>query len=119
MTKSTWRDDLRWPPSSWKGGRDQIGIGGRLRRNPQVFGVAHPETVVLTTPNAEYNARYETLDEGALRHVDHRFEWTRREFAGWAQKTAVRFGYRVTFDEIGETDPELGASTQMGVFTCI
>jgi 3' terminal RNA ribose 2'-O-methyltransferase Hen1 len=84
-----------------------------------VFGVAHPKTVVLTTPNAEYNARYETLDEGELRHADHRFEWTRSEFTEWAQKTAVKFGYEVTFDQIGETDPELGASTQMGVFTCI
>jgi len=84
-----------------------------------VFSVAHPKTVVLTTPNAEYNARYETLDEGSLRHADHRFEWTRSEFTEWAQKTAVKFGYRVTFDEIGETVPELGASTQMVVFTCI
>jgi hypothetical protein len=25
-----------WPPSNWNGGRDQIGIGGRLRWNPQV-----------------------------------------------------------------------------------
>ena len=24
-----------WPPSNWNGGRDQIGIGGRLRWNPQ------------------------------------------------------------------------------------
>jgi hypothetical protein len=38
MTKSTWRDDLRWPPSNRNGGRDQIGIGGRDRRNLQ--GVA-------------------------------------------------------------------------------
>ena len=41
MTQVTCRDDLRWPPSSWKGGRDQIGIGGRLRRNPH-FGRMAP-----------------------------------------------------------------------------
>ena len=34
MTKTGLRDDATWPPSSWNGGRDQIGIGGRLRRNP-------------------------------------------------------------------------------------
>jgi 3' terminal RNA ribose 2'-O-methyltransferase Hen1 len=84
-----------------------------------VFGVAHPRTIILTTPNAEYNARYEAMEEGGMRHADHRFEWTRAEFSAWAQKTATKFGYTVTFDEIGETDPELGASTQMGVFTCI
>ncbi len=25
-----------WPPSNWNGGRDQIGIGGRLRWNPHM-----------------------------------------------------------------------------------
>ena len=34
MNKTGLRDDATWPPSSWNGGRDQIGIGGRLRRNP-------------------------------------------------------------------------------------
>ena len=33
-----------------------------------VFGVARPGTVLVTTPNVEYNARYETLPAGALRH---------------------------------------------------
>ena len=50
-----------------------IGGDGRTVRYDfadAVFGVAHPKTVVLTTPNAEYNARYETLDEGELRHAE-------------------------------------------------
>jgi 3' terminal RNA ribose 2'-O-methyltransferase Hen1 len=84
-----------------------------------IFGIAHPRTIVLTTPNAEYNARYEMMDEGEMRHDDHRFEWTRAEFSAWARETAAKFGYAVRFDEIGEADPVLGASTQMGVFTCI
>jgi 3' terminal RNA ribose 2'-O-methyltransferase Hen1 len=83
-----------------------------------VFGATHPKTIILTTPNAEYNARYEALGEGELRHADHRFEWTRAEFAAWANAAAAKFGYAVAFDQIGEADPELGAPTQMAVFTC-
>jgi|SRR5580658_89444 3' terminal RNA ribose 2'-O-methyltransferase Hen1 len=83
-----------------------------------VFGVARPYTIVLTTPNAEYNARYETLGAGELRHGDHRFEWTHAEFLSWAERAAGQYGYAVQFDGIGEADPELGAPTQMGVFTC-
>jgi 3' terminal RNA ribose 2'-O-methyltransferase Hen1 len=83
-----------------------------------VFGVARPHTIVLTTPNAEYNARYEALGAGDLRHADHRFEWSRAEFNDWAQKTAEQYGYGVRIEEIGEADPELGAPAQMGVFTC-
>ena len=49
-----------------------------------VFGSARPATVVVTTPNAEYNVRWETLPAGQFRHPDHRFEWTRGEFATWA-----------------------------------
>ena len=39
-----------------------------------VFGCARPRTVVLTTPNREYNAVWETLPAGHFRHADHRFE---------------------------------------------
>src|SRR6202041_2762103 len=45
-----------------------------------VFGYAAPGTVIVTTPNAEYNVRFETLPAGTMRHRDHRFEWTRGEF---------------------------------------
>jgi len=83
-----------------------------------VFGAARPHTVVLTTPNAEYNAKYETLEADELRHDDHRFEWSRAEFRAWGTATGERYGYDVRFDEIGEADPALGAPTQMGVFTC-
>lgn len=82
-----------------------------------LFEFARPRTVVLTTPNREYNARYEGMAANALRHGDHRFEWTRAQFRDWAKGVAERFGYQVQFSDIGETDAELGAPTQMGVFT--
>jgi 3' terminal RNA ribose 2'-O-methyltransferase Hen1 len=82
-----------------------------------VFEFARPATVIVTTPNKEYNVRYENLLTGAVRHRDHRFEWSRREFQDWAESTAGKFGYVVRFLAIGEKDPELGAPTQMGVFT--
>ncbi|MCD0389262.1 hypothetical protein, partial [Acinetobacter baumannii] len=45
-----------------------------------VFEFSRPSTVVLTTPNREYNVMWETLPAGAVRHADHRFEWDRQEF---------------------------------------
>ncbi|NJM07114.1 3' terminal RNA ribose 2'-O-methyltransferase Hen1 [Candidatus Gracilibacteria bacterium] len=81
-----------------------------------LFGHARPRTVVLTTPNAAFNVRYETLDGGSLRHSDHRFEWTRAEFAAWAEAVAARNGYEVRLLPIGPEDPEVGAPSQMGIF---
>jgi 3' terminal RNA ribose 2'-O-methyltransferase Hen1 len=81
-----------------------------------LFGCAKPATVVLTTPNIEYNAAFENLAPGALRHKDHRFEWTRREFADWAGGVAGRHGYEVAFLPIGDEDPKLGPPSQMGIF---
>jgi 3' terminal RNA ribose 2'-O-methyltransferase Hen1 len=82
-----------------------------------VFGSARPGTVVVTTPNAEYNVRWETLPAGQLRHPDHRFEWTRDEFATWAQGVARRHGYDVRYLPVGPDDPEVGPPTQMAVFS--
>jgi 3' terminal RNA ribose 2'-O-methyltransferase Hen1 len=82
-----------------------------------LFGAARPKTVALTTPNVEYNARFEALHGQELRHADHRFEWTRAEFEAWARAVAERFGYGVRFEGIGEPDPALGPPTQMGIFT--
>jgi len=81
-----------------------------------LFEHARPGAVVVTTPNAEFNARLKNLPPGGLRHADHRFEWTRAEFQAWAEAVARRHGYAVSFEPIGEVDPELGAPTQMGVF---
>ncbi|WP_274563212.1 3' terminal RNA ribose 2'-O-methyltransferase Hen1 [Streptomyces spiramyceticus] len=82
-----------------------------------VFGSARPRTVLVTTPNVEYNVRWDTLPAGHARHGDHRFEWTREEFRDWARKVAERHGYGVEFVPVGPDDPEVGPPTQMAVFT--
>ena len=82
-----------------------------------LFEFARPSVVVLTTPNAEHNVRFEGLAAGAFRHRDHRFEWTRSEFQAWGRGVAEAHGYEVAFEPIGEDDPEVGPPTQMGVFT--
>jgi 3' terminal RNA ribose 2'-O-methyltransferase Hen1 len=82
-----------------------------------LFEAARPETVIVTTPNADYNVKFETLPAGEFRHKDHRFEWTRAEFQQWSERVAGRFGYSARFLPVGEEDSEVGAPTQMGVFS--
>ncbi len=82
-----------------------------------VFGSARPATVVVTTPNAEYNVMWETLPTWEFRHPDHRFEWTRVEFTDWAQGVAERYGYSVRFLPVGPEDADVGTPTQMAVFS--
>ena len=81
-----------------------------------VFEFAKPKTVVLTTPNSEYNIKWETLEAGSMRHTDHRFEWTRQEFENWSTGVAERNGYRVRFSPVGSEEEEVGAPSQMAVF---
>jgi 3' terminal RNA ribose 2'-O-methyltransferase Hen1 len=76
-----------------------------------------PGTVVMTTPNAEYNVMWESLPAGRVRHKDHRFEWTRAQFQSWAEGAAARHGYTLRFLPIGPEDPNVGAPTQMGIFS--
>ena len=82
-----------------------------------VFEFARPRLVVVTTPNVEYNVRFEGLSPGRLRHQDHRFEWTRAEFREWARRVAEQNGYRVRFSDVGDVDEAVGAPTQLGVFS--
>ena len=82
-----------------------------------LFEFARPQTVVLTTPNSEYNVKFETLPAGQFRHRDHRFEWTRAQFESWAFRVAKQFGYQVRFLPVGDVDANLGSPTQMGIFT--
>lgn len=82
-----------------------------------LFEFAKPRTVVLTTPNREYNATWGTLPAGKFRHPDHRFEWTRQEFQAWAHGIAERFGYTVRFLPVGPEHSVHGPPTQMGVFS--
>jgi 3' terminal RNA ribose 2'-O-methyltransferase Hen1 len=82
-----------------------------------VFEFARPASVVVTTPNAEYNVKWETLPAGKLRHRDHRFEWTRGQFQEWARSVASRFGYHAAFLPVGPVDSDVGPPTQMAVFS--
>ncbi|MBW3599835.1 MAG: 3' terminal RNA ribose 2'-O-methyltransferase Hen1 [Planctomycetes bacterium] len=82
-----------------------------------VFEFARPQTIVLTTPNREYNVMWETLPAGRFRHTDHRFEWTREEFAEWATRIGERRGYQVRRLPVGAEHEHVGPPTQMGVFT--
>lgn len=81
-----------------------------------LFEFAQPKTVIVTTPNIEYNVKFANLPAGKLRHKDHRFEWTRSQFQDWANKITERFAYNVQFQAIGEEDPEFGSPTQMARF---
>jgi hypothetical protein len=52
-----------------------------------------------------------------MRHSDHRFEWTRAEFQQWGNRIAEEYNYDVVYKPVGEEDPEVGALTQMALFT--
>ena len=82
-----------------------------------VFHFARPGTVVVTTPNVEYNVNYPTLAAGRFRHEDHRFEWTRQEFGAWASRVASAHGYAVRHLPVGPEDRAVGPPTQLAVFT--
>lgn len=81
-----------------------------------VFGLARPSSVIVTTPNADYNPLYPSLAAGRFRHPDHRFEWSRAEFADWAQGVGDRNGYSVEFRPIGDVDAMAGSPTQLVLF---
>lgn len=82
-----------------------------------VFEFARPRHVIVTTPNREYNVLFPTLPPDRMRHNDHRFEWTRAEFAAWVDRIAARFGYRVIIEPLGPIDETHGAPSQMAVFS--
>lgn len=69
-----------------------------------VFGEARPGAIVVTTPNAEYNALFPNLAPGS-------------EFAAWAERIGAIYGYRARFAGIGQDDETRGTPTQMAVFT--
>jgi 3' terminal RNA ribose 2'-O-methyltransferase Hen1 len=82
-----------------------------------LFEFAKPKSIVITTPNSEYNVKWETLPAGVFRHSDHRFEWTRDQFRSWANAVAQRFQYDVRFTPVGPEDASVGPPTQMAIFT--
>jgi 3' terminal RNA ribose 2'-O-methyltransferase Hen1 len=82
-----------------------------------VFEFARPRVAIVTTPNAEFNVKFESLPAGTFRHKDHRFEWSRAEFQAWASGISARFGYSARFQPVGREDPIVGAPTQMAVLS--
>lgn len=85
----------------------------RLER--ALFGGLRPGTVVITTPNAEFNALL-GVKPGRFRRPDHRFEWGRARFRLWAAGVAARAGYAVAHEDIAGRHPALGGASQMAVF---
>lgn len=81
-----------------------------------VFGFANPKTVIVSTPNAEYNIMYERLESEIYRHRDHRFEWTRKEFSEWCKGICTKFNYQVEIYPVGEEEASVGAPSQLAVF---
>jgi 3' terminal RNA ribose 2'-O-methyltransferase Hen1 len=75
-----------------------------------------PKRMILTTPNADYNRVWGLHLPKQRRHPDHRFEWSRQEFAAWAEGVAARHGYSCSLHPVGPTDLRLGAPTQLAVF---
>jgi hypothetical protein len=82
-----------------------------------VFKFAKPQHIIVTTPDASYNAKYESLSNGEMRHDDHRFEWTRSEFEAWGNPLAEQYNYQVNYYPLGPVDPTFGAPSQMAVFS--
>ncbi len=83
-----------------------------------VFTLHRPRTVLITTPNGEYNHVLGSNpgQQQRFRHEGHHFEWSRAKFESWARGVARRGGYHVSFGAVGEADPYVGAPTQMAEF---
>jgi 3' terminal RNA ribose 2'-O-methyltransferase Hen1 len=82
-----------------------------------LFEFAKPKTIVLTTPNQEYNVMWEKPGSQEMRHDDHRFEWTRKEFVGWTNMVGEKYNYTVELFPIGDEVENIGAPSQMAIFT--
>ena len=82
-----------------------------------VFEFAKPRLIIVTTPNSEYNIKFPNFEQGQMRHADHRFEWNREQFKSWGNGLSEKYGYSVIYKAIGEEDQEVGALTQMALFT--
>lgn len=82
-----------------------------------VFLYSQPKMVIITTPNREYNVKFENMPQDKLRHTDHRFEWTRQEFESWGNTVAEKYNYKATYKPLGPVDDVVGAPSQMAIFT--
>jgi 3' terminal RNA ribose 2'-O-methyltransferase Hen1 len=84
-----------------------------------LFEAARPTFIIVTTPNREYNVKFEGLPAGRFRHGDHRFEWTREEFRAWCTHQCERFRYDVEYHAVGDDDAALGPPTQLALFSAV
>ncbi|MFN3655930.1 MAG: methyltransferase [Pseudolabrys sp.] len=80
-----------------------------------LFAEMRPTTIVITTPNAEFNPLL-GVPSHRFRHPDHRFEWDRSKFCRWAAGVAARHSYGVACRDIAGSHPALGGASQMAVF---
>jgi small RNA 2'-O-methyltransferase len=80
-----------------------------------VFGEMRPGTVLITTPNSDFNPLL-GVPAHRLRHPDHRFEWGRARFRSWADGVAGRNGYTVVCREVAGAHPIKGGASQMALF---
>jgi SAM-dependent methyltransferase len=85
------------------------------RLEASLFGTLLPRTVVITTPNAEFNPLL-GVPAHRMRHPGHRFEWDRAKFRRWCGRAAGLAGYDVRFEDVGGQHPVLGGASQMAVF---
>ena len=92
---------------------------GDLDQVPEaIFDVMKPKTVAVTTPNSEYNVLFKEFS--GMRHWDHKFEWTRKEFEDWCNIIVKTYPYKVKFSGIGEPpagNASIGCCSQMALFT--
>ncbi|WP_439515767.1 methyltransferase domain-containing protein [Oceanibaculum nanhaiense] len=87
-----------------------------LERN--IFVAMRPATVIITTPNAEYNPLL-GVPPHRFRHPGHRFEWDRAKFLKWAEGVAERQRYSMVCRDIAGHHPTLGGPSQMAVFDAL
>jgi 3' terminal RNA ribose 2'-O-methyltransferase Hen1 len=80
-----------------------------------VFEESGASLIVVTTPNREYNRVY-GIPSDLLRHPDHRFEWTRDEFARWVTHVCETYGYTSDMRGVGEVDEAAGQPTLVATF---
>ena len=66
-----------------------------------IFGTYKPKTVLMTTPNRDFN-KYFGMAEGAFRHWDHKFEFSEAEAAKFCAEIERKYGYTCGISPIGQ-----------------
>jgi small RNA 2'-O-methyltransferase len=81
-----------------------------------VFQEMRPATVVITTPNSDFNPLL-GVPAHRFRHPDHRFEWGREKFRLWVEGVANRNDYASSYRDVGGAHPVHGGATQMAILS--